>query len=156
MTAFLTLSISTCLATPLNNLATGQTAIGLSTDTFYLEHKFSDTFTLGIQNENLDNGPNMSDVYGQLKLADNFRAIFGNRSFDSTSKFYIGIGADNELAPGCTGYASLIGSDQFKELQLGANFKLSRSADLNVGYHSYMPDRGSNDNGVSVGVTFRF
>jgi hypothetical protein len=156
ITAFLVLSVSTCFASPLNNLATGQTALGIGTHNLYVEHKINDTITLGFQNEDLNNASDMNDVYGQVKLSENLRAIVGNRSFDSTSKLYVGLGIDAPLASELGGYASLIGGDQFEEVQVGANFQLSKTADLNVGYYSYMPEYGSDKNGVNAGVTFKF
>ena len=35
-------------------------------------------------------------------------------------------------------------------------FERAHTADLNVGYYSYMPDSGSDKNGVNAGVTFKF
>ena len=153
--AFLILS-STCFAASLNDLASDQTALGIGTHNVYLEHKFNDVFTLGLQNESLSGGLDMNDVYGQFKLTGNLRGIIGSRSFDSTSRFYGGLGVSFPMAGTWQGYASLVGGDMFSELQVGANLRLSATSDLNIGYYSYMPDGGSNKTGVNVGVTFKF
>lgn len=150
----LALSAGTCLAAPLNDLSNGQTAIGLGSDTFYLEHKLTDNFTLGLQGVDWAGKP--TDIYGQFDLSSNLRAIVGNRDWDGGSKMYAGLGVYGPMAPEWDGYASLVGGGNFKEVQVGANFHLASNVDLNVGYHSFMPDFGSNDTGVGVGVTFRF
>ena len=156
ITALLVLSFSTCFSSPLNDLGTGQTALGLGTDNFYIEHKIANTFTIGVQNQKFDNLPHMNDIYGQLNLTENLRAIVGSRNMDSNSTLYAGLGVTTSLSPEMSGYASYVGGDQFKELQLGANYHLSSTADLNIGYYSYMNDLRPDKNGVNAGVTFKF
>lgn len=155
-TVFFTLSIGTLFAAPINDLYTGQTAIGAGSDTFYIENKLTDNFTLGYQNVDLDHYGNSDDVYGQLHFTDNLRGIIGNRSFDSNSKMYLGMAVNTPLAPNSTGYASLIAGNSFKEVQVGANVNLAPNVDLNLNYHSFIPDEGHNSNGVGVGATLKF
>lgn len=162
LAGLLALNVSAGLAAPLNDLSAGQTAAGFTvhnsdpgSNTFYLEHRF-DKFTLGFQNIDWDHGGNMSDIYGQLHLTNNLRFIAGNRDFDSSSKFYLGLGVSGPLSNEWDGYASMVTGSEFKELQLGANYKLSHNVDFNLNYRSFMPDEGSNRNGLGLGATLKF
>lgn len=155
--AFLLIFVmSTAFAAPINDLATGQTAIGAGSDNFYLEHKLTDSFTLGFQNVDWGSGLNANDIYGQFQLSSNLRGIVGSRNWDSGSKMYLGLAVNGAMGPEWEGYASIIGGNNFKEVQAGANFRLTHNVDLNLNYHSFMPDFGPDKNGVGVGVTFKF
>lgn len=151
--AFLVLCAGTAFAAPINDLGKGQTALGLGSDTFYLEHKLTNNFTLGFQDIDWVNA---DDIYGQFALSGNLRGIVGSRSFDGDSKLFLGAAVNGPMGPEWDGYASLIGGSSFTELQVGANFRLSHNLDLNLDYHSYMPDLGRNKNGVGVGATLKF
>lgn len=155
LAAFLTLNASIGFAAPINDLSQGQTALGIGTDTFYIEHKLSNDFTLGYQNVDYNHVGTMNDIYGQFSLNDNLRGIVGSRSFSSDTKPYIGLAVNSGLSPDTDGYASIIAGDHFKELQLGANIKLSYKTDLNLNYHSFMPDGGNSKTGVGVGATIK-
>lgn len=156
LAALFALQATAAFAAPVNDLSQGQTAAGLSTDTFYLEHKVSNSFTLGLQNVDWDNKGSMDDIYGQFKLSENLRGIVGSRDLDPGSKMYLGMAVDGQLSPEWKGYASLIAGSEFKEMQAGANYKVARNVDLNLSYHSYMPDAGRNRNGVDFGATLKF
>jgi hypothetical protein len=156
LAALLIVSAGTCFAAPINDLSSGETALGIGTDTFYVEHKLSDNFTLGFQNQNPDYYGHMNDVYGQFNLSNNLRAIVGSRNFDPGSKMYAGLAVNGPIASEAQGYASFVAGDQFQELQAGANIRLTHNVDLNLGYHSFMPEFGSNSNGVNVGATIKF
>lgn len=105
------------------------------------------TFTLGLQKH---------DVYGQVNLNDNLRAIVGSRDYHSNSELYVGAAVNTSLAPSLEGYASLVGSSDFKELQVGANYSLTHNVDLNLNYRSFMPDSGNDNNRTAVGATLKF
>lgn len=153
LAACLILSAGTAFAAPVNDLGRGQTALGFGSDAFYLEHKLTDTFTLGFQDADWVSA---DDIYGQFDLSGNLRGIVGSRSFPGESKVYIGAAVHGPMGPEWDGYASLIGGGSFSELQVGANFRLSHNLDLNLDYHSYMPDLGRNKSGVGVGLTLKF
>lgn len=152
--ALLTLSAN-AFAAPVNDLAQGQTAVGAGSDVFYLEHKLTDSFTLGFQNVDRD-GADMDDIYGQFRLNGNLRGIVGSRDFGYDSEAYLGMAVNGPISPDANGYASLIAGSEFKELQVGANFKLTHNVDLNLDYHTFMPDEGRNRNGIGVGATLKF
>lgn len=156
LAALLTLTTATSLAAPVNDLEKGQTAAGIGSNTFYLEHKLADNFTLGLQNVNWDQRNNMDNVYGQLQLTNNLRGIIGSNDVNSNAKVYVGMAVNGPIAPEWEGYTSLIAGNEFKELQVGANFKITYNADINFNYHSYMPDAGDNKNGVGIGATLKF
>ena len=138
--------VGTGFAAPINNLDNGQTAIGFVNDNFYVEHKFTNNFTLGFQND---------DIYGQYNLNSNFRAIVGSRDYFG-SKLYVGAAVNTSLAPALDGYASLIAGNSFKELQVGVNYHLTHNVDVNVNYRSFIPDEGSNSNRTGIGATYKF
>ena len=143
------LNASIGFAAPINNLSQGETAIGILDDSFYIEHKLSDTLTLGLQK---------NDIYGQVALNNNFRLIVGSKDYDSnsSSEFYAGVAVSAPLAPALDGYVALTGASDFKELQVGVNYNLTRNFDVNLNYRSIMPDEGSNHNRTSIGATFKF
>lgn len=154
--SLLAFNVAIGFAAPLNNLNQGQTAVGFDSDTFYVEHKINDNFTIGYQDIDRDNAGSMDDIYGQFNLNSNLRGIVGNRSFHSEDKVYLGLGINQPLSSETDGYASIIAGSEFKEFQLGANIKLSRNADLNINYHSFQPDGASHKSGVALGATFKF
>jgi hypothetical protein len=155
--AFLILSTGTSLAAPLNNLDNEQTAVGISGDTIYIEHKFDDRFTLGYQSIDRDNYGDMKDIYGQYQFSDNLRGIIGNRDFDYTnSSMYLGLGLRGPLAPKLDGFASIVAGDEFNELQVGTGYQLAANVDLNVTYTNFMPDQGKDKDELAVGATFKF
>lgn len=153
LAALLALGAASAFAAPVNDLARGQTALGLGSDTFYLEHKLTDTFTLGFQDVDWVNG---NDIYGQFQFTDTLRGIVGNRDFASNDKLFFGLAVNGPMGPEWDGYASVVVGDEFKELQAGASFRLSHNLDLNLSYHSFLPDAGNNKSGVGIGATLKF
>lgn len=145
--SLLAFGASAGFAAPINNLSQGQTAVGVVDDSFYLEHKMSDNLTLGVQK---------NDIYGQVDVNNNIRAIIGSRDYNSSSKLYIGAAVNSPIAPSLDGYASLVGASDFKELQVGANYNLTSNLDLNVNYRSFMPDHGGDSNRTALGATLKF
>jgi hypothetical protein len=156
LAALLALNAGTGLTAPVNDLEKGQTAAGIGSNTFYLEHKLADNFTLGLQNTNWEHSASLDNIYGQLQLTNNLRGIIGSNHFDSDAQVYVGMAVNGPITPEWEGYTSLIAGNQFKELQVGANFKISYNADLNLNFHSFMPDAGDNKTGVGVGATLKF
>jgi len=141
------LGVGTGFAAPVNNLSNGQTAIGVQDQSAYVEHKFSDTVTFGVQEH---------DVYGQLDLNNNLRLLAGSKDYNSSSEFYGGVGLSAPLAPKLNGYASIVVGSDFNEMQVGANVNVAKDLDINLNYRSLMPDHGNNDNCTSVGAVFKF
>lgn len=155
--AFVILSAGTSFAAPLNNLDNEQTAIGLSGDAFYIEHKLSDRFTLGYQSIDRDYYGDMKDLYGQYEFTGNLRGIIGNRDFDyRDSAVYLGLGLQGPLAPQLNGHASVIAGDKFNELQAGASYRLASNLDLNATYTNFMPDHGPDKDEIAIGATLKF
>lgn len=155
--AFITLSAGTSLAAPLNSLDNGQTAIGLSSDTVYIEHKIADRFTLGYQSIDRDYYGDMKDIYGQYQFSNNLKGIIGSRDFEySDSSMYLGLGLQGGLAPQLDGFASFIVGDEFNEIQVGATHQLAANIDLNVTYTNFMPDHGRDKDKFALGATVKF
>ena len=139
--------VGTGFAAPINNLTQGQTAIGVFDSSLYIEHKLSEKVTLGLQE---------NDIYGQYAINNKLRALIGSKDYNSNSSIYLGAAYNAPLAPSLDGYVSLIGSSDFAELQVGANYNLTHNVDVNVNYRSFMPDQGSNRNRTSLGVAYKF
>lgn len=141
------LSVGTGFAAPMNNLSDEQTAIGIQDQSVYIEHKFGDTVTLGVQED---------DVYGQFTLNNNLRLLAGSKDYGSDSEFYAGVGVSAPLASNLDGYASLVAGSDFKEMQVGANVNVAPNFDINVNYRSLMPDEGHDRDRTSIGAAFKF
>jgi hypothetical protein len=142
------LGVGTGFATPINNLGNGQTALGVQDQSVYIEHKFSDNFALGLQENN---------IYGQFDLNKNLRVVAGSKDFNNdNSKIYAGVGLTAPLASNIDGYTSLVAGNGFKEMQVGANVNVAQNFDINLNYRSLMPDGGSNSNRTSLGATVKF
>lgn len=144
-------------AAPLNDLRSGETAIGFSSADYYLEHQLSNNFTLGYQNADRDRYGDMDDIYGQFRLNSNLRAIVGSRDlpYDSAN-FYAGLGANAPLAPNIDGYASFVIGSDFAETQIGTNIAVASNVDFNVSYHAFNPDHGKSEDGFGFGATLKF
>lgn len=156
LAAILTLTTGAASAAPINNLSSGETAIGAGTTEVYIEHQVSDNFTLGYQNLDRDYYGNQDDIYGQIRLSNNISGIIGHRDMNYDSNFYAGLAASVPLTSSMTGYASFVAGSDFKETQVGANIGLVSNVDLNVNYHSFSPDGGRNEDGFGVGATVKF
>jgi len=141
------LGVGTVFAAPVNNLNQGQTAIGVLDSSLYIEHKLTNNLTLGLGED---------DIYGQIGLGSNIRGIVGSRDYNNGSKMYVGAAVNTPIAPSLDGYASIIGANNFKEVQVGANYNLTSNFDVNVNYRSFMPDQGSNSDRTSLGAAFKF
>ncbi len=152
----LSVSVGTGTAAPINDLERGQTAVGVLTDTIYLENKIGKDLTIGYQNVDRKNGSDMDDFYGQYQLPfSSVRAILGYRDIGSGST-YIGLSVSEGLAPRLNGYASMIGNDDFVEYQVGANLELTSQVGLNANYRNFRPDRYRNESRLEVGASYKF
>lgn len=157
LTAIVALNVSSVFAAPVNDLTKGETALGIGTTEFYIEHQLTDTFTIGYQNADRDYYGDMDDIYGQLRLNNNLRAIIGNRDlpYDSTN-FYAGLAATAPLSDKMTGYVSYVMGSDFNETQVGTNIALASNLDLNFNYHAFNPDHGRNEDKFGFGATVKF
>ena len=141
------ISVGTGFAAPINNLSNGQTALGVQDQSVYIEHKFSNSLTLGLQE---------NDIYGQFDLNKNLRLVAGSKDFNHNSEIYAGVGLTSPLASNVDGYASLVAGSGFKDMQIGANVNVAPNFDINLNYRSLMPDAGSDHNRTSVGASIKF
>lgn len=157
LTALAVLSANSVFAAPVNDLSSGETAIGIGTTDYYVEHQVPDLFTIGYQNADRDYYGDMDDIYGQFRVNENLRAIVGNRDLPyGSSNFYAGLAATAPLGERITGYLSFVTGGDFRETQLGTNIALASNIDLNVNYHAFNPDRGRNEDKFGVGAAVKF
>ncbi len=152
----LSVSVGTGTAAPINDLGRGESAVGILTDTIYVEHKIGKDLTIGYQNVDRKHGSDMDDFYAQYQLpSSSVRAILGHRDLGSGST-YIGLSVSEGLAPRVDGYASIIGSDDFVEYQVGAKYELTKEVDLNLNYRNFRPDHYRNESRLEVGASYKF
>ena len=145
--SILALGAGTAFAgTPINDLNQGQTVIGVQDHDLYIQHKLSNNFSLGLSE---------NDINGQIGLGNSITGIVGSRDYGG-SKLYLGAAVNAPLAPSLNAYASIIGANDFKEAQVGANYNLTSNVDLNLNYRSFMPDQGPNHDRTSLGGAFKF
>lgn len=157
LTALVALNVTSVFAAPINDLSEGETAIGIGTTEYYVEHQLSDKFTIGYQNADRRYYGDMDDIYGQFRINENLRAMVGNRDlpYDS-SNFYAGLAASAPLGDSMTGYISYAVGGDFKETQIGTNIAIASNIDFNVNYHAFTPDHGRNEDKFGVGATVKF
>ncbi len=166
------LAASVGFAAPVNDLQQHETAIGynhynlesgsidMNNDSFYLENALTDKLVLGIERNSYSmSGPlfDTTDIYAQYKLDPTFRLIVGNRNYsDGPNKMFYGVGATTALAPRLDGYASVTASSIATDWQVGAAYKLTSQASLNLGYKSYKEDGLPRADGIGFGVNYTF
>lgn len=150
----LVFSFSTALAAPLNELATNQTAVGVSTDGVYIENKIAERVTVGAQG--IDWSDDISlDIYGQYHFNNTFRGIIGYRDVLDGS-IYAGVGVSDVLDDNWNGHAYLVLGDEFAEAQVGATYRINNELDANVYARFFMADHGDDHNRLGVGLTYKF
>lgn len=160
LTVIFIMNGSTCFAIPVNTLEEGNNAagfmLGSKSSNYYLESKFDEAFTIGIQATNWERGYNITDLYGQFNFpeVDNMRGIIGTKSLDSSSRAYLGVAVDKELSPEWIGYTLGTVGRGFQELQIGVNYKINEKNYLNFTYLFLNYKGGRND--LDVGLTYRF
>lgn len=158
LTVLTALSTATAFASPINSLSSGETAVGVGTKESYIEHKVSDNVTLGYQYADRDYDGKQNDIYGQIDLIPNVKALVGYRSnlpYDNNN-VYGGLSVSTPKVMGLEGYASYITGSDFNETQVGVNMNLVANVDLNVNYHNFDGDHAGRENGVGVGATIKF
>ena len=152
--ALLVLGLGTAMAAPLNDLEKGQTAVGVSNDNLYIEHKIGSRITLGVQSIDLHDD-STADLYGQYNFTNNFRGIIGHRDYVGGST-YLGVGVSGVLDNKWDGHAYVLFADEFTEVQAGATYNITRDLGANVYFRSFMPDAGDDKHRVGAGLTYKF
>lgn len=161
LTMLLAFSVGTGFASPINNLAKDQTAVGMmlhtDQDSYYIENKVTDTLTAGYERINI-NHMGMNDFHLQFdtnqNANSNAKVLLGFRDFDDSSRAYGGLALTTPLSPDCTGYTSLIAGNNFTELQVGANYRLTDGYDLNLNYRAFNYQHYHDV--TTVGVSYKF
>lgn len=153
---FISMNMNHAFATPINDLARGDTVVGViggsSNSMYYLETQNTDNFTIGIQSLNLTGNNMATDYYTQIRMDDALRVIIGNRIQDSRSKAYVGGAIESRLNPDVNGYASVIAGNGFQELQMGVNYKLTDANDININFSSLSDNKAS----LGIGLSYKF
>jgi hypothetical protein len=171
-TCFLVFNIAIGFAAPPNQLETGEfaagTLLGDKSNTYYLESKAGDAFTVGVEYLHWRGQKNnVTDVYGKIDLnksdsdyqsfEDNtirLQAILGNRNLPNASRKFVGAQISSEVAPDWVAYSSFIAGQGFEELQVGTTYKINPQNNLNINYRTYRYEGTKND--ISFGLDFKF
>jgi opacity protein-like surface antigen len=97
-----------------------------------------------------------TDVYAKYRLG-HFYVGVGNRNYyDRDAKVYGLVEGMTNIAPRLDAYASLKASSEEKEYKAGVTYDLLPQIDLDVNYTYYDRDNTSNEDGVGVGINYRF
>lgn len=160
----LVFNLNSVFAAPINELEQGQSALGMTVQggdknqSYFWESKFGPNATIGFQVTDWSNSSSMTDIYAQFEMnpeADNpLRLIVGTKTYDSSSRVYLGAAMSSPLSMETKGYASAVFGSGIQDLQFGANYSLSDSALLNLNYR-ILRYEGSK-NGIGLGVTCKF
>ncbi|AJQ25466.1 hypothetical protein [Pelosinus fermentans] len=155
--SFLLLNMNNVFATPINDLEREDTAVGVISGSknsmYYIEMQTTDNLILGISYRDLRDDKSATDYYAQIRTDnETLRVIIGNRISDSHSKGYLGGAVQRELADDLEGYASLIAGNGLQELQLGANYRLTDTSDLNINLSTLSGNKSS----IGIGVSCKF
>lgn len=159
----LTLALgATASAAPINQLGEHETEIQVGTRDASIEHKITNKVTLGVDRSDRDEYGNNKSAYLQYDLiGSNLKLIGGYRwdMIDETgdhNNLYGGFAVSTPRIFGFDGYASYTAGRDYNETQVGINKDILLNVGLNVNYHNYKPDSGHHEDGVGVGVNFRF
>lgn len=131
----------------------------LGTKESYIEGKVLPKTSIGYKRVDRDEYSHQNDLYAKYNILGNKLQLLGgwrNHMSGQSDSFYGGIGIAAPHVLGLQPYASYVKGSHFGETNVGLNYNLALGFGLNVNYHNYMPDHGSNEHGVGAGVTFQF
>lgn len=166
-TCFILLNFGIVCAAPANELEVGAVAGGLSSgdksNTYYLESRTGETFTLGVEYCNWRKQlGKTTDIYGKIDLdnaTEDFKiqVLVGNRTFNDASdasRKFAGAEVSSNLAENLVAYSSFIIGKGFDDFQIGTLYHMSMQNDLNIAYHYNRYEDAKND--LSFGINFKF
>ena len=156
---FSMLAASTALAVPVTNLSDTGFGAGLGTKESYIEAKVDPKVTVGYEYLDRDNQGHHNDIYGKYNLVgSNVQLVGGWRGnmAHQSDAVYGGVAVSAPSFLGFRPYASYVKGSNFGEAQLCVNYNIVAGVGVNVNYHNYVPDNGSNEHGVGAGLTIKF
>lgn len=122
----------------------------------YLEYSPLNKVVIGAEYRDWVNHGNETDVYAKYRLGRMYLG-FGNRNYnDRDAKTYGLVEGMTNLADRLDAYAGLKVSSEENELKVGVLYDLMPSVDIDVNYTYYDRDDTHNEDGVGVGINYRF
>ena len=122
----------------------------------YLEFSPISKVVIGAEYRDWINRGNETDVYAKYRLGRVYLGV-GSRNYNDRGSATFGMleGMTN-IADRLDGYAGLKLSSEEREMKVGVLYDLAPSIDVDVNYTYYDRDHVENEDGVGVGINYRF
>ena len=123
----------------------------------YAEFSPINKVVVGAEYRDWINRGHETDVYAKYRVTPQIYVGLGNRNYyDRDAKVYGLVEGMTNVADRLDAYASLKFSSEETEYKVGALYDLMPSIDLDVNYTYYDRDDSHNQDGVGVGMNYRF
>ncbi len=122
----------------------------------YMEFSPLNRLVIGAEYRDWINRDNETDVYAKYRLGHMYLGLGSRDYYYTGSKTYGLVEGMTNLADRLDAYASLKVSSEEYEGKVGVLYDLAPSFDLDINYTYYDRDSISNEDGVGVGVNYRF
>ncbi len=150
-------------ATPVSYVAEDSGNIGYlyngahkGTHSLYLEYAPISKVVVGAEYRKWIHEGSETDVYAKYRIGHAYVGIGSRNYIDRGSKTFGLVEGMTNLADHLDGYASLKISNEEKEWQVGVLYDVMPRLDLNVNYTFYNRKHVDNQNGVGIGLNYRF
>lgn len=122
----------------------------------YAEFAPIDRLVIGAEYRDWINRDNETDIYAKYRLGHMYLGL-GSRDYnDRGSKVFGLVEGMTNVADRLDAYAGLKVSSEEYEAKVGVLYDLMPSVDIDVNYTYYDRDHTSNEDGVGVGINYRF
>ena len=153
----------TAEAAPVTYVPAGHGNIGYSYNgandgvhNMYLEYSPISKVVVGAEYRDWINAGNETDVYAKYRLGRVYLGV-GNRNYaDRDAKVYGLVEGMTNLADRLDAYGSLKLNSDEREWKAGVLYDLMPSIDIDINYTYYDRDDAHNEDGVGVGINYRF
>ena len=122
----------------------------------YMEFSPLNRLVIGAEYRDWINRSDETDIYAKYRLGHMYLGL-GNRNYnDRDAKTFGLVEGMTNLADRLDAYAGLKISSEEYEAKVGVLYDLAPSFDLDINYTYYDRDHVSNEDGVGIGVNYRF
>lgn len=122
----------------------------------YLEYAPADKVVVGAEYRDWIHTGNETDIYAKYRLGHMYLGL-GNRNYnDRDAKVYGLLEGMTNVAGRLDAYGSLKVSSEEREWKAGVLYDLMPSLDLDINYTYYDRDDTHSEDGVGVGINYRF
>ena len=132
---------------------------GIGTKESYIDAQVLPKTSIGYSRLDRDEYGHQNDIHVHYKLlGDNLqlRAGWRNDMDGQDNSFYGGAMVKTDSFLGFQPYMSYDWGKEFKEANVGLEYNIGMGFGLNLNYHKYDPDHGSDESGLGVGVNYKF